>query len=540
MPTTYPTSKQTFTDPLTTDFLNSPSHAGLHVDKNDTLEAIQDRLGFGSDTTPGATGRVLNSTSATATTWTGTPTFTGLTLSGLTAGSILFAGTGGLISQDNANLFWDDTNNRLGIGTVSPASQLDISSTAPTFRMTDTTASANSLLFSVDANAAELKEISGAANSLLTLDLANNRLGIGIVPTTKIHMSETYTGSTTAYKSFNLVFDPNPSADITATTTFSAFYVSSIINSANTQVLTGLNSRALEFVSRHSGSGTVNVISGMLGETSLGGSGTITSGTGIIATIFIASGATGTITTARGLNAQANLANLASGQTITTSTLGNFGLTAQGAGSTITTLQGINIARPTSSGTIGTTYGIFIANQTSAGGTHTNVPYGLYQAGTGDRNYFGSPVGIGQTAPTALLHIKAGTATANTSPIKLTSGPLLTTPEVGAIEFLTDKKYFTITTGTARKEFTLNDAALTSGRVPFATTNGRLTDDADLTFATDTLTAAKMVGTTSVKVGTAAGFISSDGSTGATGTFTSADAPAKVVTVKDGIITSIV
>lgn len=39
-----------------------------------------------------------------------------VTISGLTIGSILFAGTGGLISQDNANLFWDNTNNVFVIG----------------------------------------------------------------------------------------------------------------------------------------------------------------------------------------------------------------------------------------------------------------------------------------------------------------------------------------------------------------------------------------------------------------------------------------
>lgn len=44
------------------------------------------------------------------------PTFTGLTLSGLTSGSVLFAGTGGVISQDNPDLFWDITNMRLGVG----------------------------------------------------------------------------------------------------------------------------------------------------------------------------------------------------------------------------------------------------------------------------------------------------------------------------------------------------------------------------------------------------------------------------------------
>lgn len=40
---------------------------------------------------------------------------------GLTAGSVVFAGSGGILSQDNANLFWDDTNNRLGIHTTSPS-----------------------------------------------------------------------------------------------------------------------------------------------------------------------------------------------------------------------------------------------------------------------------------------------------------------------------------------------------------------------------------------------------------------------------------
>jgi hypothetical protein len=39
----------------------------------------------------------------------------------LTSGSILFGGASGLLAQDNANLFWDDTNNRLGIGTTAPS-----------------------------------------------------------------------------------------------------------------------------------------------------------------------------------------------------------------------------------------------------------------------------------------------------------------------------------------------------------------------------------------------------------------------------------
>lgn len=45
---------------------------------------------------------------------------------GITQGSVLFAGSSGALSQDNANLFWDDTNNRLGIGTNTPRLGLDI------------------------------------------------------------------------------------------------------------------------------------------------------------------------------------------------------------------------------------------------------------------------------------------------------------------------------------------------------------------------------------------------------------------------------
>lgn len=40
---------------------------------------------------------------------------------GMAPGSIPFAGATGFLTQDNANLFWDETNARLGIGTSAPA-----------------------------------------------------------------------------------------------------------------------------------------------------------------------------------------------------------------------------------------------------------------------------------------------------------------------------------------------------------------------------------------------------------------------------------
>ena len=44
-----------------------------------------------------------------------------------TAGSALFLDGSGNLAQDNANFFWDDSNNRLGIGTNNPGGTLDVS-----------------------------------------------------------------------------------------------------------------------------------------------------------------------------------------------------------------------------------------------------------------------------------------------------------------------------------------------------------------------------------------------------------------------------
>jgi len=65
----------------------------------------------------------------TGLTTTSSPTFAGLTLTGLTtAGSILFASAGGTISQDGANLYWNDAANQLSVGgtVVRNASMLDV------------------------------------------------------------------------------------------------------------------------------------------------------------------------------------------------------------------------------------------------------------------------------------------------------------------------------------------------------------------------------------------------------------------------------
>ena len=61
-----------------------------------------------------------------------------------TVGRVLFEGTGNVV-QESANLFWDNTNARLGIGTSSPASKVDIlqvaDNTSPTLLRLNNTGS---------------------------------------------------------------------------------------------------------------------------------------------------------------------------------------------------------------------------------------------------------------------------------------------------------------------------------------------------------------------------------------------------------------
>ncbi len=75
--------------------VQSSSFSGLSL-KNDTG---QDIALFGADGGQSAT------------------FYDNVNLNSISQGSVLFAGLGGLVSQNNSNLYWDDTNNRLGIGT---------------------------------------------------------------------------------------------------------------------------------------------------------------------------------------------------------------------------------------------------------------------------------------------------------------------------------------------------------------------------------------------------------------------------------------
>lgn len=72
-----------------------------------------------------------------------------------------------------------------------------------------------------------------------------------------------------------------------------------------------------------------------------------------------------------------------------------------------------------------------------------------------------------------VVTIQPGTTAAGTAPLKLTSGPLLTTPEAGAVEFLSNRLYITQTTGTTRKVIAaFDDTSGATGDVYYRDSSG--------------------------------------------------------------------
>ncbi len=117
----------------------------------------------------------------------------------LTSGSVPFIGASGALTQDNSNLFFDDTNNRLGIATASPTTPLDIFGSGIIGRLNATSTNNAFLGFASNGtnkwSAGNVQSdhrfrIFSEANSaeLITI-LQTGEFGIGIAnPTTKFHI----------------------------------------------------------------------------------------------------------------------------------------------------------------------------------------------------------------------------------------------------------------------------------------------------------------------------------------------------------------
>lgn len=73
------------------------------------------------------------------------------------------------------------------------------------------------------------------------------------------------------------------------------------------------------------------------------------------------------------------------------------------------------------------------------------------------------------------ITVQAGTATAGTAPLKFTTGTLLTAAEAGAVEFNTDKLYYSTTTPTRMTVAAYPTSGGATGDVYYRSSTGSLT-----------------------------------------------------------------
>lgn len=128
--------------------------------------------------------------------------------------------------------------------------------------------------------------------------------------------------------------------------------------------------------------------------------------------------------------------------------------------------MGVNIQNPGGTGAVENNYGIYVTNQTK--GTAFN--WGLYLNTTSNRSYLGGPAGFG-TENVAGNRIAIAAGTTIIAPIQFFTGNLISTPKIGALEFNTDRLYFTKTTGITREQLAyVSDVSLKQNLVTLTTT----------------------------------------------------------------------
>ena len=264
----------------------------------------------------------------------------------LTSGSVVFS-NGTHLTQDNATFFWDNSGKKLGLGSVAPSYPLHVQQAAvgrvAGFYATNAYSIGDETLIHI-----------GGANLA-----AHYGVEIGSAP------------EQTAPSAHRCAFIIKAN-DATGTDHVEVFRV-------NYQGAIGI---------RHAEAGAIaNCI-----------------GTYVIGKFQGAGRVTGTVAA---FNAIGSIESGATAGTTTNLKAGNYAIQNNDADTIITYGYGLTIDTPINAGTITNTRGIWIGTQTAIAGTQTNIPYGIYQQGTGDYNYFGGHSGFGTTIPTAYVDINS-------------------------------------------------------------------------------------------------------------------------------------
>lgn len=372
---------------------------------------------------------------------------------GGTPGSILFVDSSARIGQNNSQIFWDNTNFRLGIGTATPFAGIQVGATPNPTGGTSNDVVIGGRLFVTDR----------AGVNFTT----GRQAAFAIQPTTNLNgiwnFSIDFSALATAGLTRGMVIVASGTlAATTGTATISGGFIS-----INPGIPTGVNA----------------TISGMSFQ---------------VAPVSEAGTTTG-ITNMFGLDMNV-LGPTTSGSLFTTKMAGcRVAITNRSKPVTLAVCYdaiagtgGINAAV--------TDFAVFNASATmfdSANVTGWSLVRFNYTPTlpTGNRLCFnitstlpsihGGKWSAGQTSlPTAWLHIAASDGSANNTPLKFTDGLRTIVAEAGAVEVELDDIYYTLALSATRHPFVLAQSGLTAGRVPFASAsnNGRLSDHANFLY----------------------------------------------------------
>ncbi len=364
----------------------------------------------------------------------------GGSITSATQGSILFAGASGVLAQDNANFFWDDSLNYLGVGTAAPAAPLHISKSATGLTEVLRLQNGNAVagdgpsidfywntgtpmrggrigLVPINTSIGDLvfhTANGGAPTEKMRIE-ADGSVGIGTTnPAALLHLSKSGTGLTEVLRlqNGNTVAGDGPSID---------FYWNT--GSPQLGARIGINPTALAAadILFYTGNGSTPAE-----RMRILANGNVAIGTTVAnARLTILSANTTGTTTSSGMSLAVNSLTSGTGLYAASSSLTSgklFDLQVSGTAAT-TNQTGLNIlVAGATSTTAQTTYGAQISNTRTNATSGTNVALYLNASGATTANYGllvnAGNVGIGTTAPATLLHTHGG---------HLTLGPLSTT-----------------------------------------------------------------------------------------------------------------
>ena len=307
----------------------------------------------------------------------------------------------------SVNLFWDNTNARLGINTATPGSSLDIHSTVQSIIQANNTTLGNSFLLFLlqDVGKWQLGNVYNAgANYFRIRDQLNSLERFTIQNTGEID----FLGYSTTLNTLTGITGTTPSALTNSGFTNDFTFNSGISTSASVNAIGLLVDNGLNY----SGANTIN-------ETSYNASGLFRIG-------LTFGSASATITYTQGATAQ--IRALTSSQVQYIQNGNNSG--------TISHYANIQILGDNKSGTGVTTftnrYGLLINDfaDFAAGNTYTNR-WGIYQQGANENNFFAGKVGIGSSFSPGIYQLDVngnvrftgGVTGGNYNGVKLASSP---------------------------------------------------------------------------------------------------------------------